>query len=208
MKSKKVRITFIEEILGTCAANPELHSEYIASKAPDAMTREQEIAAIGVETATEKAMTVFPRNPEGKKILWGYQVKGYIKAAQKTLNMVSEKGKFPYLAAYKTKIDNLVFVKSVTQSWDERDKGIVIHCPKGVPSPDCERPLRAETAQGPRVALAHSETCPEGSYIDIEIMVRDDSLEKHIDKWLESGIFYGMGQWRNAGKGRFKYEYI
>ena len=86
-KTIRARLHFIEEVLGTASANKELHSEYIASKAPDAKKREDEVAAIGVEAATEKAMTIFPRNAEGQKIHWGYQVDGVLNAAQKTLNM-------------------------------------------------------------------------------------------------------------------------
>ena len=32
----KIRIKFFEELLGTASANPDIHREYIASKAPDA----------------------------------------------------------------------------------------------------------------------------------------------------------------------------
>jgi len=202
----RARIHFIEDILGTASANKELHSEYIASKAPDAKKREEEVAAIGVEAATEKAMTIFPRNTEGQKILWAYQVKGFLKAAQKTLNMLHVKGEPEYLPNYKSKIDNLVFVKAVTDSWKDRDHGIVIHEPEGVKAEDCERPLRAETAQGPRVTLAHSETCPAGSVIEVDIMSLDDKLEANIVEWLNAGMLYGIGQWRNSGKGRFLWE--
>ena len=71
MMKKHIRMTFTEEVLGTCSNNPELHDEFIASKAPDAMTREQEVAAIGVGNSIEKGMTVFPRNSDGVPILWG-----------------------------------------------------------------------------------------------------------------------------------------
>lgn len=37
MKRINVRITFLEEVLGTASANEELHATYIASKAPDAI---------------------------------------------------------------------------------------------------------------------------------------------------------------------------
>lgn len=202
----RARIHFIEDILGTASANKELHSEYIASKAPDAKKREEEVAAIGVEAATEKAMTVFPRNEAGQKILWAYQIKGFLKAAQKTINMLHTKNEKEYLAAYKSKIDNLVFVKATTDSWKDRDHGIIIHEPEGVEAQDCERPLRAETAQGPRVTLAHSETCPAGSVIEVDIMSLDDKLENNIIAWLDAGMYYGIGQWRNSGKGRFLWE--
>ena len=182
----RAKLYFIEELLGTCAANKELHSEYIASKAPDAQKRDDEIAAIGVEAATEKAMTVFPRNQKGEKM----------------------KGSANYLAAYKSKIDNLVFIKAVEDSWKDRDHGIVIHTPAGVDSPDCQRPLRAATPMGDRNTLAHSETCPADSWVMIDILTRDDSLESYIRTWLDSGYLYGIGQWRNSGKGRFLWEEI
>lgn len=209
MKTVHARITFIEEILGTASGNQALHSEYIASKAPDAETMKQEVAAIGVERTTEKTMTIFPRNDRDEEILWPYQIKGFFKSAQKTANMISEKNRFPYLTAYKSKIDNLIFVKAVQDEWGQQGTGIVIHYPEGIEdSPDCERPLRAETAQGPRVALAHSETCPKGSWCEFDVLTRDDKLEYNIHEWLNSGIFYGIGQWRNADKGRFVWELL
>lgn len=204
----RARLRFIEEVLGTCSANKELHSEYIASKAPDAAKREQEIAAIGVEAATEKAMTVFPRNQRGEKIFWGYQIKGFLKASQKTINMLTGKGEKLYLPNYKSKLDNLVFVKATEDRWRDKESGIVIHEPEGVEALDCERPLRAETAQGPRVTLAHSETCPADSYIEVDIKSLDPKLEPNIVEWLNMGIHYGIGQWRNSGKGRFLWEEI
>ena len=206
MVTVRARILFIEEVLGTCAANKEIHSEFIASKAPNAAKREQEVAAIGVEAAMEKAMTVFPRNEKGEKIFWGYQIKGFLKAAQKTNNLLYGKGSKFYLPNYKSKMDNLIFVKAVEDDWKDTEHGIVIHEPDGVEAQDCERPLRAETAQGPRITLAHSETCPAGSYIVVDVMSRDDNLEPLIIEWLNSGMLYGIGQWRNSGKGRFLWE--
>lgn len=62
MKEMKVRLTFIEEILGTASNDKELHAEYIASKAPDAISKKEEIEAIGVEGVIEKGKTVFPKD--------------------------------------------------------------------------------------------------------------------------------------------------
>lgn len=205
----RARIHFIEEILGTCAADPEVHRTYIASKAPDAASLKEEVEAVGVDGVVENKMTVFPKNANGDCIFWNYQIKGFMKNAQKTLNSYNEKGKFPYLASYKSKIDNLIFIKSCDSTWGQPDRGIVIHWPDDVDSsPDCQRPLRAETAQGPRVALAHSETCPEGSWCEFDVGTLDPKLEKNIREWLDSGVLYGIGQWRNSGKGRFTWEEI
>lgn len=43
----RVRIRFTDECLGTAAANPELHAEFIASNAPDAPSRQEVILPIG-----------------------------------------------------------------------------------------------------------------------------------------------------------------
>lgn len=210
MKTMRVRLTFIEDILGTASGNPALHTEYIASKAPDAETRDAEIAAVGADIVTEKTMTVFPRNEDGNEILWPYQIKGFFKSAQQALNKTvksDERKKFPYLSSFKGVIDTLVFVKATQDEWGTKGTGIVIHWPDGVEEAyDCERPLRAETAQGPRVALAHSEVCPAGSWVEMDIVTRVDDLMKNVKEWLNGGMFYGIGQWRNADHGRFLWE--
>ena len=46
MKNITIKCTFTEPILGTQSGNPDVHAEFIASKAPDAPSREEEIAAI------------------------------------------------------------------------------------------------------------------------------------------------------------------
>lgn len=49
MKTIKVRLTFLEPLLGTWPANPNVAREYIASKSPDAGSIEDEVAALGAE---------------------------------------------------------------------------------------------------------------------------------------------------------------
>lgn len=69
MKRLHVEITFVEPILGTGNSNSEIHSEFIASKAPDAKSREEEVAAIGAEAVEEKTTTVFSRDADGTPII-------------------------------------------------------------------------------------------------------------------------------------------
>ena len=88
-KELKIRITFTEEVLGTASNNPEIHSEFIASKAPDALSRDEEVEAIGVEAVIEKGMTVFPRDLDGNPIFWDYQIKGFFKDSACALRKVS-----------------------------------------------------------------------------------------------------------------------
>lgn len=48
MSKLKVKITMIEEVLGSSPNQEDIYREYIASKAEDAATIEDEVAAIGV----------------------------------------------------------------------------------------------------------------------------------------------------------------
>lgn len=195
-KTIKARLTFIEPILGTASANEELHAEFIASKAPDAMSREEEIEAIGVEAEIGKQMTVFPRNENGQPIFWDYQFKGFFKdscgALRKMKGSQSEK-----IKAFKKEIDGLIFVypRKIDINFDG-EMG------------NCQRPLRASTAQGERIALANSEMIPAGATCEIEIRLYKADLEKAVIEWLDYGELRGMGQWRNASNGRFTYELI
>lgn len=72
----KVRLTFLEPVLGTWPSNENIARDFIASKAPDASTIEDEIAALGADAVAEKGKTVFPRT-DGQPILYDYQIKGF-----------------------------------------------------------------------------------------------------------------------------------
>lgn len=200
MKTIRIRLTFIEDVLGTTAADPEIHSEFIASKAPDAKSREEEIEAIGVDAAIEKSMTIFPKMADGTPFLWDYQLKGFFKDTCAALqrmkgeDMAKESCK---LKAYKKIIDGCIFPSPRRIPFD-------LH---GLQMDVCQRPLRGQTAQGERIALASSETVPEGSTIDVEIMT-PDIYEDAVIEWLNYGRFRGLQQWRNSGKGRFTWEII
>lgn len=196
MKTLKIKVTFTEEVLGTASSNPHIHEEYIASNAPDAQNIEQEVAAIGPEEVYEKQMTIFPKDKDGNPILWDYQWKGFFKDACGMLKKVpgSECSK---IKAFKKEIDGLIFV-------EPRMIPINVNGEIGV----CQRPLRANTPQGERVALASSETVPAGSSVIFSIVLMCDSHEKMIKETLDYGKRRGFGQWRNSGKGRFEYEIL
>lgn len=216
----KVRLTLTEELLGTASADPEIHKEFIASKGPDAQSLEEEVEAVGVDEVVEKAMTVFPRNKDGKPILWDYQIKGFFKDACSMMNRVAGT-KSGTLTAFRKIIDGLVFVKP---------RAIRLELPEGGEIGNCQRPLRAQTAQGERIALANSETVPAGTQIEFEIVIfklkgtkaspaksgkegakkvpKKPTIDDCVMEWLEYGALRGLGQWRNSGKGRFEFEVI
>lgn len=49
MKKIKVKLTFVEPVLGTWPSNQNIAREFIASKSPDAATVEDEVAALGAD---------------------------------------------------------------------------------------------------------------------------------------------------------------
>lgn len=212
----KVRLTFTEELLGTASSDPEIHATFIASKGPDAKTLKEEIEALGENAVVEKTMTVFARNAAGGPTLWDYQIKGFFKDACGLLAR-AKGSKSGALTAYKKIIDGLVFVFP---------RGLSLILPEGgeigldttltvdgkkVVIGQCHRPLRAQTAQGERIALAHSETVPIGTTVEFEIRAMElaaskVTIDECIKEWLDYGILRGLGQWRSSGKGRYKWE--
>lgn len=203
METMRVRLTFIDDLLGTASSDPELHETYIASKAPDALSREEEIAALGVDEAVAKGRTVFPRDKDGDPVIWNYQIRGFFKSACQALRTI--KGtKSSALKAYKKQIDLRIFV--FPDAKDRSSRGIKINVNGEIG--DCQRPLRAQTMQGERVAIADSEMIPAGSSVEFDILMQDPNDREMIKEWLDYGSLNGLGQWRNSGKGAFVWEEI
>lgn len=197
MQDLKIRITFTEEVLGTASNDPNIHGEYIASKAPDAKSVTEEIEAVGIDGVIEKGMTVFPRDENGRPFLYDYQIKGFFKDAAGVLRKVKDT-KASKVKAYKKEIDGLVFVSPRKILLNTQDK----------PLGDCQRPLRASGPQGERVAISHSETAPEGTTIECVITCLTGDMMTLVKELLDYGKLRGIGQWRNSGKGRFEWEEI
>lgn len=192
MKQIKYRLTLTEPILGSQPADPELHTKYIASKAPHDEGEEE------TESLPEdgKGITVFARNDDGDPVLWDYQIKGFFKDSCKMLRKI--KGtKSSKVKAYKQEIDGLVFVLP---------RKIEIVMPEGSKIETCERPLRASTPMGERIALNSSEMIQAGSILEFTVKLYDESMEEWIEEMLEYGKDRGLGQWRNSGMGRFTWE--
>lgn len=192
MKQIKYKLTLIEPILGSQPADPELHTKYIASKAPHGIDEDE------TESLPDdgKGITVFARDEDGDPVLWDYQIKGFFKDSCKMLRKV--KGTISSkVKAYKQEIDGLVF---------PQPRKIKIVMPEGSGIETCERPLRASTPMGERIALNSSEMIQAGAHLEFEVMLLDDGLEDWIDEMLEYGKLRGLGQWRNSGMGRFEFE--
>lgn len=101
-----VEIEWLEKALATLPNNKELLAEYIASKAPDAASKEEEIEAIGEDAVMSKSINVYPKGqfsydpehdrfydcfdkkvetPEGLEVVdnipyyYNYQIRGFFK---------------------------------------------------------------------------------------------------------------------------------
>lgn len=199
MKHLKIRITFIETVLGSQPADPEIHSKYIASNAPDAMTMKEEIEAMGAAEYEEKSMTVFPRTADGVPCLLDYQVKGFFKDSCSALQKMKGEDCSKHsckIKAFKKVIDGCIFVfpRRIQYTFDGEIGNM-------------QRPLRAQTMQGERVALANSETLPEGTTAELTIEY-PDQYDDVVREWLNYGRYKGLGQWRNAGWGRFTWTEV
>ena len=150
-----------------------------------------------MEAVIEKGKTIFPKE-DGKPFVYSYQIRGFFKAAAGFLQRCKGE-KFAAhtnkIKAYKKVIDGCIFVEP---------RKIMIEMPEGAEIGDCQRPLRAQTAQGERVALANSESVPEGSRMTFTIEIDNEAYTDAVLEWLAHGSKNGLGQWRNSGKGRFK----
>lgn len=196
MKELKVRIVFTEECLGTKAANPDVFADFIASKHPDGVPAKDELDS--AEHCEERGSTLFHRNEDGRPILWDYQIKGFCKDTCGAMRRATG-SKSSELKAYKTVIDQELFVNERT---------IPMELPPGAPLGLCERPLRGDTAQGPRVTVCRSETVPAGTCFTITFKLLQDSLMPYLREWLDYGSLRGIGAWRNSGKGRFSWSEV
>ena len=200
----RVELTLTEDILGTASADPEVYSNWIASKAPagtDTSDEIETIEAASEEGMFEKALTIFhrgtdPETGELVPIIYDYLIKGFFKNACGVLRNVPGT-KSSKIKAYKKFIDGLVFV-------DERKIKIELAGPISI----CERPLRAQTPQGERIALAASESIPAGSKLRFTIRCLNKEVFDAVPEWMNYGKYNGLGQWHNGGKGRFTWREV
>lgn len=212
-ESMRVKLTFIDSILGGEPGSKELHADYIQSKIPPDVYSPAELKKIQQEEldalmeGDEKGKTIFYKDPDGNPCLKNNHIKGFFKSACKALrddksNLSSK------ITAYKSEIDHKVFIYA--DKADKSNRFIRIQNCGEVGS--CQRPLRAQTAQGERVAIADSEEVEAGAFIEFDVVTLQNDKKplgnKLVKEWLEYGEFSGLGQWRNSGHGAFVFEVI
>lgn len=195
----KVRAEFPMGLLGGAPSDPEAYKGFIAPKAPNDEARQEELDAItNAEESEDRPPTVFARDEDGKPFIFDYNIKGFFKDACNMLRRSTDY-KSAKLTAHKKVIDGLIFV---------HPRKIYINAPEGTELGNCRRSLRAETAQGQRIAIADSEMAPLGSSIEFTVECLEPKLMAYVREWLEYGEKRGLGPWRNSGMGRFSHEVI
>lgn len=195
----KYRLTLQEMMLGSKPSNAGVFTDYIASRKQDGLDGEELKAAEEAEDRVKESMTIFHRMEDGETpMIWDYQIKGMFKDACGSLRRVPG-SLSSSVKAYKSVIDAVIFVKP---------RKIPLILPEGAKVGVFERPLRAETMQGPRVALAKSETVPAGTTLEFTVKLLVPSLKKLVEEWLEYGALRGLGQFRNGGFGVYTWEEI
>ena len=199
----KVTLTLVEPILGAVPKDESIYDTWVRSKAPEDADTLDELDTVPDTTLEEKGWTGFHTAEDGSILIYNYVIRGYIESACKALRRIdgtlSSK-----IRAYRQIIKGLVFI------WPRR---IPLALPAGASLGTLERPLRAETPQGPRVALARSDTAPEGTKLSFAVEVLgeikvngEDATEALLHEWFAYGRYSGLGQWRTGGYGRFEYE--
>jgi hypothetical protein len=195
MLLNKYEIKFAQDCLGVQSNNKDLHREYIASKAENPETIEDEVAAVGVDSVMDKALLVFPR-VDGKPFVYDYQFKGFLKEACGALARVPGT-RSNKLKAYRKVITGLIFPTERKMIFDMAG-----------PLGSLTRTMRGDTAQGPRVTILTSEVVPEGSTFIVPIKLYDDTHEKLLHEWLDYGADFGLLGWRGARFGRFTWKQL
>ena len=198
-----VKIRFTEPCLGTSPRNPKTYEDHIASKITKrkGMSDEErekiravEVAAAygAIDAVEERGWTGFMRDDDGFYV-YNYWVRGYLKSAFQSLQ---ETGDFTKVPAYKTRIDRFIHVhpRKIHFLTDLEHLDVL------------ERPLRAMTAQGPRVTVARSDYLPIGTEMEftIERLKNKEITWDHLREAFEWGGYEGMGQWRSGGYGKFE----
>ncbi len=196
MKTKIYKLTVVFEtpVLGSQPTR-DIATEYLAKKNGFNELPEDEVELL--PDALERGTTVFHRLQDGQPCLANYHILGFLKESGKVQNGRVTNG----VKNLRSKVGANIFVSP---------RFIPLILPAGQTVDYLERPLRAETALGPRVALARSEMLPEGTSFTCHLEVMESELkEETLRDLLDYGWYRGLGQWRSSGAyGTFRYDLI
>jgi len=209
----KIKIELLQPMLGTVTQSKSIFAAHIASKMAKDLKKEgfskdeiqDEIASTldGVPdddvntlglTSFYRTDTFDPdqlyRKPDfSGYFLRDYQIKGFFKEAARSMK---EHGKLKQL---RDKVARYLFINPWAIKLAELDQEL----------PIVERPLRAQTPQGERVAIARSHAIAAGHQIEFQLVAKADFITANlINDLLAYGESMGLMQNRGAGYGQFR----
>ncbi len=196
---------------------------------------EESLALMEVETETvqqteERGWTGFHTDPTDGPFVMDYAIKGFLKEAarntgewdtagddgggegeeeadEKPAKKGAKKGPKP-LKQLQDKFSRHVYVLPRKVYFYTRDELAQLpHDEQGnLVLGNIERPLRAITAQGPRITVVRSDLIPAGRELSFQIHVRRGKgiSRALLEEILSDAEYQGLGQWRSGGYGRFE----
>ena len=194
-------VEFLEPILGTVPKDKTVYSTFIATKAKELSPEKLKEELDSIQEREEKGWTGFHFDPKtDQPFLYDYVLRGFMKSSCQALRRFPE-SQSSKLTSFKSRIDGNVFVFP---------RKILLNLPKGTNMKKLdvlERPLRCETAQGPRVTVCRADLCPMGTTFNAELHVLDPKINvDQLIEWFNYGLYSGFGQWRSGGYGRFSFK--
>lgn len=188
----RVTVRFTEPVLGAVPKDPHVFETYITKKdaegKPVQPQSDEEVETVPIIDPNERpGYTGFMTDDEGI-FVYNYTWLGFMRERGNTLKEIFG------VKALRSKLEQTVFVlpRRIRPSQPVGDT--------------LERPLRAMTAQGPRVTLAKSDTLPAGTIMTFRLRVlpHKEITEAMLRTIFEMGETWGFGQWRNGGWGTFE----
>lgn len=183
MEKREIKIELITDLLGTVPKSKEIYTDFIATKNPNGVNSEEFQT---IEEIESKGWTGFHSDENGL-FVYDYFIKGFFKNAGNVLKDIVK------IKALRSKITDYVFVFPRKIYIKKEVDGVL------------ERPLRAQTMQGPRVSLAKSDFIKAGNTITftVGLLPHKEITWDVIDELMEYGELQGLGQNRGGGYGRF-----
>lgn len=217
-----VKMWFIQPLLGSAPGDPDLYKRFIASNAPDAPTREEELTSNTVENVAARGVNVFVRRTKtGLPAVGQHTIKGFFKESM-TASRRQDGSVSKGISIHKTRITGNVVIKPtwiniqipedmIKDCTEEQfikegyGRYAAVRFPKEgrfqqYKLPTLDRPLQAETAKGKITSIASSEMAPAGTIIEYDMKIETKDLSAGIIDVILRGNEHGTGQWRGSGE--------
>lgn len=217
-----VKYWFVQPLLGSAPSDPDLYKRFIASNAPDAPTREEELLTNTVENVAAKGVNIFVRRTlTGRPAVGQHTIKGFFKESLTAVRRQDDSD-YKSFSSHKSKIVGNVTIKPIWINLDFpedlvvektedkfKETGFENYSVVKFPAKgrfvkhmlkNLDRPLQADTAKGKITSIASSEVAPAGTTLEYDITFEAKDVENATFDMLLRGADHGTGQWRGSGE--------